>query len=92
MPADAREMVETRLLLWVGAHVRKVLGALEALAPGEGLANSAREVAAKIAKSLGVLDRERVRAQVKDLDQNARAALRKLGVRSATIRVSCRYC
>ena len=35
----------------------------------------------KIADALGVLDRERVRAQVKGLDQNARAALRKLGVR-----------
>jgi ATP-dependent RNA helicase SUPV3L1/SUV3 len=81
MPAEARESVETRLLLWVGAHVRKVLGALEALAGGEGLADSAREIAAKIADALGVLDRERVRAQVKGLDQNARAALRKLGVR-----------
>jgi ATP-dependent RNA helicase SUPV3L1/SUV3 len=81
MPADAREVVETRLLLWVGAHVRKVLGALEALVAVDGLADSAREVAAKLAEALGVLDRERVRAQVKGLDQNARAALRKLGVR-----------
>jgi len=81
LPAEAREKVEHRLGLWVSAHLHKVLGPLEGLAAAEGLADGGREVAIKLAESLGVLDRERVRAQVKSLDQNARAALRKLGVR-----------
>ena len=38
-------------------------------------------LALKLSQSLGVLERERVKAQVKALDQNARGALRKLGVR-----------
>ncbi len=81
LPAEAREPAETRLTLWVAAHMRRVLGPLEGLAASDGLPDSAREVAVKLVEALGVLDRERVRAQVKALDQNARAVLRKLGVR-----------
>ncbi len=81
LPAEAREPAETRLTLWVAAHMRRVLGPLEGLAASDGLPDSAREVADKLVEALGVLDRERVRAQVKALDQNARAVLRKLGVR-----------
>ena len=58
-----------------------MLGALEALAePGE-VGEPARELALRVVQAFGVLERERVRAQVKNLDQSARAALRKLGVR-----------
>jgi ATP-dependent RNA helicase SUPV3L1/SUV3 len=78
---ESREAVETRLALWVAAHVRKVLGPLEALAEPGAVADSVRELAQRIVQSLGVLDRERVRQQVKNLDQSARSALRKLGVR-----------
>lgn len=82
LPAESREAAETRLSLWVAAHVRKVLGPLEALAePAADLSDGAKDIARRVAESLGVLDRDRVRNQVKALDQNARAALRKLGVR-----------
>ncbi len=40
-----------------------------------------RDLAAKISKLLGVLEREPMRSQIKALDQNSRAALRKHGVR-----------
>jgi ATP-dependent RNA helicase SUPV3L1/SUV3 len=82
LSAESREAVEARLALWIKAHVSKVLGPLEALAePGAAVVEPVRALANRIAQSLGVLERERVRQQVKTLDQSARSTLRKLGVR-----------
>jgi ATP-dependent RNA helicase SUPV3L1/SUV3 len=81
LPAEGRDAVQTRLGLWVTAHVSKVLGPLEALAEPGAVAEPVRALGNRIAQALGVLERERVRQQVKTLDQNARSALRKLGVR-----------
>jgi ATP-dependent RNA helicase SUPV3L1/SUV3 len=78
---EGRQTVEARLALWITAHIRKVLGALETLAEAGEIGEPARELALRIVQAFGVLERERVRAQVKNLDQGARAALRKLGVR-----------
>jgi ATP-dependent RNA helicase SUPV3L1/SUV3 len=76
-----REMVETRLEAWVKAHVAKLLGPLLALEAPESLTGIARGIAFRIAENLGVLDRASVSADVRGLDQNARAELRKLGIR-----------
>lgn len=81
LSAESRASVETRLTLWIAAHVQKVLGPLTALADNAQVAESARDLAQRIVQALGVLERDRVRQQVKALDQNARAVLRKLGVR-----------
>ncbi len=82
LSAEDREAVQARLGLWIKAHVGKVLGPLEALAePGAAVVEPVRALANRIAQSLGVLERERVRQQVKTLDQSARSTLRKLGVR-----------
>src|SRR5271170_4540880 len=81
LSAEGREAVQTRLGLWLTAHVTKVLGPLEALAEPGAVAEPVRALGNRIAQALGVLERERVRQQVKTLDQNARSALRKLGVR-----------
>ena len=81
LPEVSHEAVQNRLALWITAHLKKVLGPLESLVTAEGLGDGAKDVAAKVVEALGVLDREKIRAQVKGLDQNARAALRKLGVR-----------
>ena len=81
LPAEGREAVQTRLGLWLTAHVSKVLGPLEALAEPGAVAEPVRALGSRIAQALGVLERERVRQQVKTLDQSARSALRKLGVR-----------
>jgi ATP-dependent RNA helicase SUPV3L1/SUV3 len=81
LPAEGREAVQTRLGLWLTAHVSKVLGPLEALAEPGAVAEPVRALGNRIAQALGVLERERVRQQVKTLDQSARSALRKLGVR-----------
>jgi ATP-dependent RNA helicase SUPV3L1/SUV3 len=75
------EMVQHRLDLWLAQHVKKLLGPLIELETGEGLDGIARGIAFRIAESLGVLERAHVTEDVKNLPQEARAALRKLGVR-----------
>jgi ATP-dependent RNA helicase SUPV3L1/SUV3 len=78
---EGREAAERRLSLWLAAYLHKVLGPLIALADAQGAPEAARSVALKVSQALGVLERERVKAEVKALDQEARGALRKLGVR-----------
>ncbi len=77
----AKEIAQRRVDLWLAAHVKRLLGPLLDLEAGEGLEGAARGVAFQIAEALGVLERGRVAQEVKSLDQNARGALRKLGVR-----------
>ncbi len=81
LPGPAREQIEARLAAWLKAHVEKLLGPLMQLEAGEGLTGAGRGIAFQIAEALGVLERGKVAAEVKGLDQEARGALRKLGVR-----------
>ncbi len=81
LTGEDRARAENRATLWLAAHIRKLLGPLIALVEGTDLPEAARTLGAKIAEALGVLERDRVRAEVKTLDQTARGALRKLGVR-----------
>ncbi len=75
------EMVQARLDLWLAQHVKKLLGALDELEAGEGLEGVARGIAFQVGEALGVLERSRVAEEMKTLPQEARSALRKLGVR-----------
>ncbi len=77
----ARESVEARLTLWLKAHVHKLLGPLLTLESGVGLEGISRGIAYQLAEHLGVLDRAVVQSEMKTLEQDARANLRKLGVR-----------
>ncbi|MGH6837627.1 MAG: helicase-related protein [Methylocella sp.] len=81
LAGQALETVQRRLDLWLAQHVKKLLGPLADLEKGEGLDGIARGVAFQVAESLGVLDRARVAHEVKSLSQDARAVLRKFGVR-----------
>ncbi|MDB5509409.1 MAG: Helicase [Hyphomicrobiales bacterium] len=77
----ALEQVQARLDLWLAGHVKKLLGALTELETGEALQGIGRGIAFQVAESLGVLERSRVAEEMKTLDQEGRAALRKLGIR-----------
>src|SRR5262245_11387156 len=77
----SRDAVQARLDLWIKAHIEKLLGPLLALAGAEDITGIARGVAFQLTEALGVLERPRVAEEVKGLDQEARAALRKYGVR-----------
>jgi ATP-dependent RNA helicase SUPV3L1/SUV3 len=77
----AREAVQTRLDLWLKTHIEKLLGPLFDLTKAEDITGIARGIAFQLIESLGVLERARISAEMKDLDQPSRASLRKYGVR-----------
>jgi ATP-dependent RNA helicase SUPV3L1/SUV3 len=81
LTGPALELVQARLDLWLAAHVKKLLGPLQDLEKGEGLEGMGRGIAFQVAESLGVLERGKVAEDVKGLDQDGRAALRKVGIR-----------
>jgi ATP-dependent RNA helicase SUPV3L1/SUV3 len=77
----AREAVQTRLDLWLKTHIEKLLGPLFDLAKAEDITGIARGIAFQLIEALGVLERAKIAAEMKDLDQPSRASLRKYGVR-----------
>ena len=81
LTGPALEMVQRRLDLWLAQHVTKLLGLCKELETGEGLDGMARGVAFQIGEALGVLERFKVADELKTFPQEARASLRKLGVR-----------
>ncbi len=77
----AREAVQTRLDLWLKTHIEKLLGPLFDLNKAEDITGIARGIAFQLIELLGVLERAKISAEMKDLDQPSRASLRKYGVR-----------
>src|ERR1019366_2515062 len=76
-----REAVQTRLDLWLKTHIEKLLGPLFDLGKAEDVTGIARGIAFQLIEALGVLERAKIAAEMKDLDQPSRANLRKYGVR-----------
>jgi ATP-dependent RNA helicase SUPV3L1/SUV3 len=76
-----REAVQTRLDLWLKTHIEKLLGPLFELGKAEDITGIARGIAFQLIEALGVLERSKISAEMKDLDQASRANLRKYGVR-----------
>ena len=76
-----REAVQARLDLWLKTHVEKLLGPLFDLNKAEDITGIARGIAFQLIEALGVLERSKISAEMKDLDQPSRASLRKYGVR-----------
>jgi ATP-dependent RNA helicase SUPV3L1/SUV3 len=77
----SREKVQARLDLWLKTHIEKLLGPLFELGKAEDITGIARGIAFQLVEALGVLERTKIAAEMKDLDQPSRAALRKYGVR-----------
>ena len=76
-----REAVQARLDLWLKTHIEKLLGPLFDLDKAEDITGIARGIAFQLIEALGVLERSKIAAEMKDLDQPSRASLRKYGVR-----------
>lgn len=76
-----REAVQARLDLWLKTHIEKLLGPLFGLSKAEDIAGIGRGIAFQLVEALGVLERAKISAEMKDLDQASRATLRKYGVR-----------
>jgi len=81
LTGPARELVQTRLDLWLKSQIEKLLAPLFTLSAAEDITGMARGVAFQIVEALGVLERQKVAEEVKGLDQPSRATLRKYGVR-----------
>jgi ATP-dependent RNA helicase SUPV3L1/SUV3 len=81
LPDASRETIDTRIGLWIAATTRRVLAPLFALDGMQEGSEIVRDLAREVVRSLGVLEREPIRAKIKALSQDDRAELRKLGVR-----------
>ena len=76
-----RDAVQARLDLWLKTHTEKLLGPLFEISKAEDITGIARGIAFQLVEALGVLERQKIAAEMKDLDQPSRATLRKYGVR-----------
>jgi ATP-dependent RNA helicase SUPV3L1/SUV3 len=75
------EKVRRRLQHFIDRKVAAQFEPLLAMARDEALTGLARGFAFRLSEAMGVLPRDTVAAEVKELDQDARGALRKHGVR-----------
>lgn len=78
---DVAQKVERRLQHFISRKVAALFEPLLNLQKDEELTGLARGFAFRLVESLGILPRGSVQQEVKDLDQDARGALRKHGVR-----------
>ena len=79
--ADVAQKVERRLQHFISRKVTALFEPLLNLEKDEALNGLARGFAFRMIENLGVLPRADVAQEVKDLDQDARGALRKHGIR-----------
>jgi ATP-dependent RNA helicase SUPV3L1/SUV3 len=81
LPVTAQDIVRARIDLWLAAMTRRILGPLFALDALQEGSEVVRDLGRRLGRSLGILEREPIRGQIKALAQNERAELRKHGVR-----------
>ncbi|PLX38797.1 MAG: helicase [Hyphomicrobiales bacterium] len=81
LTGPARDRVQARLDLFVAQHLATLLKPLLDLRDAEDIEGLARGVAFRLVENLGSIDRHQISEDVRQLDQNARAGLRKYGVR-----------
>ena len=81
LTGPSREAVQNRLDLWLKTYIEKILGPMFELSKAEDITGIARGIAFQLIEALGVLERTKIAAEMKDLDQPSRASLRKYGVR-----------
>jgi len=75
------ERVQERLSLWLRHHVNTLLEPVIALAAPADLEGVARGIAFQLSENLGILPRTAVAEEVKGLDQDVRAKMRKHGIK-----------
>jgi ATP-dependent RNA helicase SUPV3L1/SUV3 len=78
---DVAEKVRRRMQHFIDRKVAALFEPLAAMARDEALTGLARGFAFRLVENLGVIPRDSVANEVKELDQDARSALRKHGVR-----------
>ncbi len=81
LTGNAREHVLARIERFINHHVATVLKPLDDLSRAEDLQGLAKGLAFQVVENLGVLFRRDVADDVKALDQDARASMRRYGIR-----------
>jgi ATP-dependent RNA helicase SUPV3L1/SUV3 len=81
LTGNAREHVAARIERFVNHHIATVLKPLDDLSRAEDLQGLAKGLAFQLVENLGVLFRRDVSEDVKSLDQDARASMRRYGIR-----------
>src|ERR1700691_1905706 len=81
LPEACRETIKTRIELWIAATTRRLLAPLFELEGVQEGPETVRDLARELVRSLGVLEREPIKAKIRALSQDDRAELRKQGVR-----------
>ncbi|MBW6424038.1 helicase [Rhizobium sp. XQZ8] len=81
LTGNAREHVLARIERFVNHHIATVLKPLDDLSRAEDLQGLAKGLAFQLVENLGVLFRRDVADDVKTLDQDARASMRRYGIR-----------
>jgi len=79
--AEVAQKVERRLQHFIDRKIAALFEPLLTLGRDEALTGLARGFAFRMVEALGVLPRDEVAGEVKELDQDARGALRKHGIR-----------
>ncbi len=78
---EVAQKVQRRLQHFIDRKIATLFEPLLAMGRDEALTGLARGFAFRLVENLGVIPRESIAAEVKELDQEARGALRKHGVR-----------
>lgn len=92
LTGPARDKVAARIDRFVAHHIETVLKPLADLANADALTGMTRGLAFQIVENLGILQRRDVAEEVRGLDQDSRAALRRLACVSVLITFSCPCC
>jgi ATP-dependent RNA helicase SUPV3L1/SUV3 len=81
LAAVDRERIVKRVEAWLGAMIETRLKPLLDLSRAQEVTGLAKGIAFRLVENFGILRREAVSEEIRSLDQNARAELRKFGVR-----------
>ena len=81
LPAALREEIRERLQKFVQRHLASLLEPLFKLEEAEGFEPEARGMAFRLVEAFGILPREQVSEEVKNLSQDTRSKLRSFGLR-----------
>ncbi len=81
LAAIDKENITKRIETWLAHHIDVRLKPLVEIAKAEDITGLARGIAFRLCENFGVLKRDIVSEEIKSLDQDGRAQLRKYGVR-----------
>jgi ATP-dependent RNA helicase SUPV3L1/SUV3 len=76
-----KEKVQARVETWLAETLAERLKPLVEIAAAQDITGLARGIAFRLTESFGILSRESVAEEIRSLDQQARAQLRRYGVR-----------